>query len=83
VVTTADDGILVLAECGHWLFRSRPDGLTVNPDLPRVCAICPATIRASVAVSPQGMAMVHVTYRPAEGVQGLGYNFRRHGGEDQ
>lgn len=54
--------VLILARCGHWWTEHRPDNLVVDHATPRVCTQCPPTAQAAVGVSPQGMAMVPVTY---------------------
>ncbi len=55
-------GPWVKAACGCIWRESRPEGVKLNPDEPRVCAVHRADHPASVRPSPQGMAMVPVTY---------------------
>lgn len=54
--------VLVLANCGHWWAESRPSRVPLRPELPRVCSCCRPTVAAAVGTSPQGFAMVPVTY---------------------
>lgn len=54
--------VLVLANCGHWWAESRPAAEPLRSELPRVCSCCLPTVPAAVGASPQGFAMVPVTY---------------------
>lgn len=55
-------GPWVKAACGCVWSESRPDGFLINPADPRACVVHRADHPASVSPSPQGMAMVPVTY---------------------
>lgn len=61
-VETEPVRVLVLAGCGHWWIEYRPGRVPLRPELPRVCSICPPIVPAAVGTSPQGFAMVPVTY---------------------
>jgi len=55
-------GEWVEGACGCIWREHRPPGLTIDPAEPRVCSAHLADHPASVRLSPQGMAMVPVTY---------------------
>jgi hypothetical protein len=61
-VTRIEVGPWVQAACGCTWRESRPDSFLVDPAEPRACAVHAADHPASVRPSPQGMAMVPVTY---------------------
>lgn len=63
--------VLVLGGCGHWWRESRPATVKIRPDQPRVCTQCKPDHPAAVGTSPQGMAMVRVTYLPDPGREAL------------
>lgn len=54
--------VLVISGCGHWWRESRPEGLIVDPDQPRVCVLCGPTHRSAVGTSDQGLGMFRVVY---------------------
>lgn len=55
-------GEWVRADCGCVWRESRPAGVQIDPAELRACAVHTADHPASVRPSPQGMAMVPVTY---------------------
>jgi hypothetical protein len=52
--------------CGCLVKESRPDGFTIDPQQPRVCGRHLSGHPASLYPSPQGMAMVPVSYHDTE-----------------
>lgn len=56
------DRVLVISGCGHWWRESRPEGLTVDPDRPRVCVLCRPTHQRAVGASDQGLGLFRVVY---------------------
>jgi hypothetical protein len=59
-------GPWVRAECGCVWRESRPAGLKLDPDAPRVCATHLADHPKSLGASSQGMAMVAVVYHQTD-----------------
>ncbi len=59
-------GEWVAAACGCIWRESRPSGMLIDPDAPRACGTHYADHPASVRPSPQGMAMVPVTYHETQ-----------------
>lgn len=59
---TLPNRFLVKAACGCEWIETRPPGLVVDPTAPRVCSSCRPWVPAAVGTSPQGLAMVNVTY---------------------
>lgn len=55
-------GPWVKAACGCVWRESRPEGVRMDPSEPRACVVHRSDHPASVRPSPQGMAMVPVTY---------------------
>lgn len=53
---------LVIGGCHCWWVESVPAGVVTDPEAPRVCSQHRSSHSASVYPSPQGMAMVRVTY---------------------
>ncbi|WP_328344637.1 hypothetical protein [Micromonospora sp. NBC_00421] len=62
---------LVIAGCGHWWRETRPATVKIRPDQPRVCTQCRPDHPAAVGTSPQGLALVPVTYLPDPGREAL------------
>jgi len=56
------DKVLILARCGHWWIEHRPPVLKVDHATPRVCSTCRPDVPAAVGTSPQGLALVPVSY---------------------
>lgn len=56
------DRVVVILGCGHWWRESRPEGLTVDPDQPRVCVLCKPSHQHAVGASDQGLGMFKVVY---------------------
>jgi hypothetical protein len=56
-------GNWVRPACGHIFRESRPKGFLIDPALPRVCSnLCRPDHPAAVGMSPQGFALMPVTY---------------------
>lgn len=59
-------GPWVRTACGCVWRESRPDGFRIDPTEPRACGTHRATDPASLTPSPQGMAVVPVTYHDTD-----------------